>query len=107
MDEKAKERRKRNAENLRKVRRDVARDKYFEDFTESILKNNYKSIKLSTLLEKFEVKKRTDKNIEEKNLYIEEKGLFTIPVLTKDLPLTSTIRFQNYPLKVYGDIFSK
>ncbi len=81
-------------------------EKFFNDINDEIINNGYKSIKVSTLLNKFEIKRRTKENI---NLIIEklnEYGLHSLPEFSKELKVDSSIRLYTYPVRQLGELFS-
>lgn len=80
---------------------------FFEKLNKDIQKNGYRSIKVSTFLQQFGIKKRSSKNVDAINSDLRSHGLYSMPEFSIELKLDSTIRIYNYPVRQLGELFPK
>ena len=81
-------------------------ERFFNEVNNEIINNGYKSIKVSTLLDKFGIKRRTPNNVNLITEKLKENGLHSMPEFSKELKIDDTIRLYNYPVKQLGELFS-
>lgn len=89
----------------KKLSSEEKKDVFFKEIEKDILKNGYRSIKISTFLKNFYITKRSSKNTDLIKEELKEKGLYTLPEYSIDLKLESTLRIYNYPVRQLGDLF--
>jgi|GEM_PF-2168425 len=78
---------------------------FFTSISHEIEKNGYKSIRVSKLVNKLGIGKRTEKAVQKVIRKFKNHGLYTQPIFSKELKLSSTIRIYNYPVRQLGEIF--
>ncbi|MBD3584055.1 endonuclease NucS [Flavobacterium selenitireducens] len=80
-------------------------DDFFSEIKNDVAKNGYKSIKVSTILKSFGIKKRNENNTEKIKSEFSKNGLYALPEYSKELKLTQTVRLYSYRVRQLGDLF--
>ena len=64
-------------------------------------------MRVTTMMKKIGVGKRTDNNVKRFRRELKEHGLYSLPIFSKELPLTSLIKIHSFPVLQFGDLFEK
>lgn len=64
-------------------------------------------MRVTTMMKKIGVGKRTDNNVKRFRRELKEHGLYSLPIFSKELPLTSLIKIYSFPVLQFGDLFEK
>lgn len=80
---------------------------FFNALHKEVEKNGYRSIKISTIMKKTGIGKRTNTTVEKLLENFKKEGLFTQPKFSKDLPLKEVIKIYSFPVLQLGELFEK
>lgn len=78
---------------------------FFEELFGNIYNSGYRSIKLSVLLEKFGIGRRSANSLQKIREQFKARGIYSLPELSNELKLDASIRLYNYPVKQLGETF--
>jgi hypothetical protein len=90
----------------KKNKKDLA-DKFFKSILSEIEKNGSRTIRVTTMMKKLGIGKRTDNSVKRFRMELKEHGLYSLPVFSKELPLNSLIKLYSFPVLQLGDLFKK
>ncbi len=94
---------------LNRVRptKDSKLEAFFEKLGDDIEKHGCKSMRVSSFLDQFSVRKRTARNLEIVKGNLKSKGFYTLPQYSNELKTGSTLRIYNYPIIQLGELFDR
>ncbi|MBC7898472.1 MAG: DUF91 domain-containing protein [Saprospiraceae bacterium] len=80
---------------------------FLETLKLEIEKFGQKTLKVSTLMERFSIGKRSSKNLITIKEKLASEGLYTQPEYSNELRIGSTLRIPTYPVRQPGELFAK
>lgn len=81
-------------------------DRFFKAVLSDIEKNGYRTIKVTTLMKKLAIGKRTDNSVNQFRKELKIQGLYSLPIFSKELPLNSLIKLYSFPVLQLGELFN-
>tara|TARA_B100002049_G_scaffold63320_1_gene45667 strand:+ start:1865 stop:2632 length:768 start_codon:yes stop_codon:yes gene_type:complete len=101
---KAKPKRKRRK--AKKNKKELS-DKFFQSIIAEIERNGSRTIRVTTMMKKLGIGKRSDNSVNFFRRELKEHGLYSLPIFSKELPLNSLVKLYSFPVKQLGDLFKK
>ncbi|MEH6408415.1 MAG: hypothetical protein V7767_14150 [Leeuwenhoekiella sp.] len=80
-------------------------DKFFESILSEIEKNGSRSIRVTTLMKKLGIGKRTDNSVNKFRKELKKVGLYSLPIFSKELPLNNLMKIYSFPVLQLGELF--
>jgi hypothetical protein len=88
----------------RKSREELA-DCFLHSIQSEIAKSGYRSIRVSTLMKRLGIAKRSDKSVAILREQLRIHGLYALPEFSMSLSLNEVIRIYNFPVTQKGELF--
>tara|TARA_R100000935_G_scaffold18989_1_gene36606 strand:+ start:885 stop:1655 length:771 start_codon:yes stop_codon:yes gene_type:complete len=82
-------------------------DSFFKSVFAEVEKNGSRTIKVTTLMKKLLIGKRTDNSVKRFRKELKIYGLYSLPIFSKELPLNSLIKLYSFPVLQLGELFKK
>ena len=83
------------------------RESFFKSVIAEVEKNGYRTIRVTTLMKKLSIGKRSENNVKKFRKELKIRGLYSLPIFTKELPLNSIIKLYSFPVLQLGELFEK
>ena len=81
--------------------------KFFKSIQSEIEKNGSRTIRVTTMMKKLGIGKRTENNVKRFKRELKEQGLYSLPIFSKELPLNSLLKLYSFPVLQLGELFKK
>jgi hypothetical protein len=91
---------------VRKNKKELS-EKFFKSILSEIEKNGSRTIRVTTMMKKLGIGKRTDNSVKQFRSELKEHGLYSLPIFSKELPLNGLLKLYSFPLLQLGELFKK